>query len=156
MVKRLATLFLLTILSLPIFTKPAYCIDKILLDTSIESAESLVFPNNDAEVVYNEEIKEVYIKFTTPASYRVNYVDFYSRWRDNQWVVLQEFKKAKIPVEKVTVETNYPDMSGVLKISNSAEHIDEYAKSSNDDLWLRTATCYQKSKDSNEWKKLDY
>ena len=156
MIKRLVMLLLLTILILPTFTKPAYCVDKVLLNRSIEASESLVFPQNDVEVVYDEETKEVYVKFTTPASYKVNYADFYSRWRDNQWVVLQEFQKAEIPVEKVTVETNYPDMSGVLKISNSAEHIDEYAKSSNDDLWLRTATCYQKSKDSNEWKKLDY
>ena len=156
MIRKIATLFLLATLILSIFTKPAYCIDSVLLDRSVETVESLIYPRNNVEVVYDERTKEVYVKFTTPASYRVDYTDFYSRWRDNQWVVLQEFKKAEIPVEKVTVETNYPDMSGVLKITNSAKHIDEYAKLSNDDLWLRTATCYQKYKDSNEWKKLDY
>ena len=156
MIKRFIMLFLLTILILPVFTNPAYCIDKVLLDSSIEAAELLVYPNNDAEVFYDEKTKEVYVKFTTPASYRVNYADFYSRWRDNQWAVLQEFKKAQILVAKVTVETNYPDMSAVLRIANSAEHIDDYAKSGYDDAWLRTASCYQKKAGSNEWKKLSY
>ena len=37
---------------------------------------------------------------------------------------------------------------------HSASHVDKYAKSSTDDLWLKTASVYQKSKKSNLWEKL--
>ncbi len=130
--------------------------DLILLNGTIEAAKSLVFPNYDVQITYDKNTSVVYVKFRTPASYKVNYSNFYERWSDNQWVVLQEFKRAEIPVSKVTVETNHNDMSGLLKMTTSAKHIDKYAKRASDDLWLRTSVSYQKAKGSKVWKKLDY
>jgi len=136
--------------------KSASQIDEVLLKGTIEAAESLVFPPNDVRIIYNKNTKEVYVKFKTPSSYKVNYSDFYLRWRDNQRIVLQEFKKAKIPVSKVIVETNYHDMSGQLRITHLAEHIDKYSKKANDELWLRTGEMYQKAKGSDKWEKVEY
>jgi len=134
--------------------KSALQIDEVLLKGTIEVAESLVFPPNDVKITYNKSTKEVYVKFKTLSSYKVNFSDFYLRWRDNQWIVLQEFKKAKIPVSTVTVETNHYDMSGHMKFIHSAEHIDKYAKRSSDEMWLRTGEIYQKSKGSDKWEKV--
>ena len=134
----------------------AFQVDEILLKGTIEAAESLVFPPNDVKVTYNVDTKEVYVKFKTPSSYKINYSDFYLRWRDNQWVVLQEFKRAEISVKKVTVETNHHDMSGHMKFIHSAEHIDKYAKKPSDEMWLRTGEIYQRSKGSEKWEKVEY
>ena len=131
-------------------------VDEALLKGTIEAAKSLVFPPHDVKVSYNKDTKAVYVKFRTPSSYKVNFADFYLRWRDNQWVVLQEFKKAEIPVNKVTVETNYQDMSGQLKFIHSAEHVDKYAKNPSDELWIRTGNAYQKAKGSDKWEKVEY
>ena len=129
-------------------------IDEVLLKGTIEAAESLVSPPHDVRISFNKDTKEIYVKFKTPSSYKINYADFWGRWRDNQWIVLQEFKRSKISVSKITVETNYRDMSAQVKFIHLANHVDKYAKSSTDDLWLKTASVYQKSKKSNLWEKL--
>jgi len=152
----LLLLFILCFVAINTNIIAAIQIDETLLKGIIESAKSLVFPNKDVEVTYNTTTKEIYIKFKTPSWYKVNYSDFYLRWRDNQWVVLQEFKKANIPVNKVTVETNYVDMSGQLKFIHLAKHVDKYAKLPNDDLWLKTGEVYQKGKNSDKWEKIRY
>ncbi|MCD4652761.1 toll/interleukin-1 receptor domain-containing protein [bacterium] len=131
-------------------------LDEVLLQGTINSSKSLVFPNNNAAISYDQESQEIYVSFTTPRSYKVNSANFYLRWRDNQWVVLQEFNKSSIKVSKITVETNHHDGSGLLKISHAALHVDKFAKLANDDRWLKTATSFQKTSDSNDWKKLDY
>ncbi len=131
-------------------------INEVLLKGTIEASRSLVAPSTDATVTYNQETKELYVKFTTPSWYKVNYGNFYLRWRVNQWVVLQEFIKAGIPVAKVTVETNYDDGSGQLRFTHLSEHVLKYAKLPNDDLWLRTGTGSQKSKGSDIWEKVRY
>ena len=56
----------------------------------------------------------------------------------------------------ILIPTSDYDMSGVMKITHSAELIDKYAKLADDDLWLRTATTYQKSKGSDKWDKIRY
>lgn len=131
-------------------------IDRVLLAGTIKAAESLVFPSNKAKVSYNASAQHAHVSFTTPANYKRNLGDFFQRWRDNQWVVLQEFKRSNIRVKNVTVETNYVDGSGILRITHHAKHIDEYAKLPDDDLWLRTAESYQKRKGSIEWERVDY
>lgn len=131
-------------------------VNQVLLKGTIEACESLIFPSADAKVNYDNETKEVYVVFTTPASYKINYGDFYLRWRDNQWVVLQEFKKAKIKVNQITVETNHHDMSGQVKVTHLPADVDKYAKLPSDDMWLRTGTMYQKSKGSDKWEKVRY
>lgn len=86
------TLFLIV---LNLDSKVDIQVDEVLLKGTIEIAESLVFPSDNLKITYNKSTKEVNIKFKTPSSYKVNFSDFYLRWRDNQWVALQEFKKAK-------------------------------------------------------------
>jgi len=131
-------------------------IDEVLLKGTIETAESRVSPPYNVRISYNKDSKAVYVKFKTPSSYKINFADFYRRWRDNQWIVLQEFKKAEIPVNKVTIETNHHDMSGQMKFVHLAEHVDKYAKKPSDELWIRTGTAYQKAKGSDKWEKVDY
>lgn len=130
-------------------------IDEVLLKGTIEAAESLVSPPYYVRISFNKATKEIYVKFKTPSSHKINYGDFWGRWRDNQWAVLQEFKKSKIPVSKITIETNYRDMSAQVKFIHLASHVDKYAKLSTDDLWLKTASVYQKSKKSNIWEKIE-
>ncbi len=130
--------------------------DDPVLAGTIKASEALVFPHNDVNITYDKSKREVYIKFTTPSSYKVNYSDFYLRWRDNQWVVLKEFGKARIPVDIVTVETNHDDMSGQMKITSKSEYIAKYAKLPNDEMWLRTASAYQKDKGSDKWVSVKY
>jgi len=154
--KILVSMFVFCLIVVKSSANSSFQIDETLLKGTIEAAESLVFPPNDVKITYNKNTKEVYIKFKTHSSYKVNYSDFYSRWRDNQWVVLQEFKRAKIPVNKVTVETNYHDKSGQLRVSHLAKHIDKYAKRASDDLWLRTGEMYQKGTRSEKWEKVKY
>lgn len=133
-------------------------IDPVLLKGTIEAAKALVFsPNpNEVKLTYDKNTKGVYVKFKTSSIYKVNFSDFYLRWRDNQWVVLQEFKKAKIPVSKITVETNHHDMSGYMKFVHLAEHVDKYAKRPSDELWLRTGTAYQREKETDKWEIVKY
>ena len=146
--------FSLIVLSLNF--KSATQTDEALLKGTIKAAEALVFPPNAVKIAFNKNTKEIYVKFKTPTSYKLNFSDFYLRWRDNQWIVLQEFKKAKIQVNMVTVETNHHDMSGHMKFTHSAEHADKYAKKPSDDMWLRTGEIYQRSKDSDKWEKVEY
>ena len=154
--KILVSIGVFSLIVLNLNFKSATQIDEILLKGTIEVAESLVFPSNDVKITFNKNTKEVYVKFKTPSSYKVNYSDFYLRWRNNQWIALQEFKKAKIPVSTVIVETNHHDMSGHMKFTHSAEHVDKYAKRPSDEMWLRTGEIYQKSKDSDKWEKVEY
>ena len=130
--------------------------DQVLLQGTIEAAESLVVPAEDVKVSYDAKTKTIHISFTTPPTYPVNYANYYLRWRDNQWVVLQTFKKANIPVDRVTVVTNYVDGSGLMRVTHLATHVDKYAKQPNDDLWLRTGISYQKLKESSNWEKVTY
>lgn len=129
-------------------------IDEALLKRTLDTVTSLIFPPHDVDVFYHKDSNVVYIKFKTPFTY--NYGNFYERFRNNQWVALQAFKKANIHVEKITVETNHHDNSGILRITNMAEHVDKYAKLPNDDLWLKTAAAYQKGKGDNNWVRIDY
>lgn len=129
-------------------------VDEILVKGTINTAKSLIFPPN--EVKYDRKSKTVHVSFTTPKSYKENLADYYLRWRDNQWVVLQEFKKSGILVARVVVQTNYTDGSGILRFVHSAAHVDKYAKLANDDLWLKTATMHQRTKGSTKWEEVAY
>ncbi len=103
-------------------------------------------------------MKLVYIKFRTPSLYRLraDFDDIWDRWRNNQWVVLHEFRKAKISVDVITVEINHHDMSGLVRVTHNAEHIDKYATLADDNLWLRKATVYQNNiQGTGEWVKVD-
>jgi hypothetical protein len=151
------TLLVLLALTLGIrATAKSKPVDDILVAGTIKAAKGLVYPNQDVKITYSKKVRSVHVRFTTPKSYKVKYADFYLRWRDNQWVVLQEFKKAGISVVRVTVDTNFHDGSAVLRAVHSATHVDRYAKRPNDDMWLRTGTLYSRSKDSTKWVKLDY
>lgn len=131
--------------------------DDILIKGTIAYTKDLVVPPYDVKITYDKKTRSVYVKFRSPVPYKLKYdfSDIWDRWRFNQWIVLQEFKKAEIPVSEVTIETNHHDGSGLLKVTNLAEHIDKYAKLPDENLWLRTATVYQKDKDSNEWYKIE-
>ncbi len=151
------TLLVLLALTLGIrATAKSKPVDETLLAGTIKAAQDLVYPNQAVKITYNQKARSVHIRFTTLRSYKVNYADFYLRWRDNQWVVLQEFKKAKIPVNRVTVQTNYRDGSAVLRVTHAAAHVDKYAKLPSDDLWLRTGTSYSRKKVSTKWEKVEY
>lgn len=130
--------------------------DDALLAGTIEAAEELVFPPYDASVTYDPTSKVVTVRFTTPASYKIDYANFWLRWRDNQWTVLQQFKEASIPVDKVVVITNYHDQAASeVRAETSAESIDRYARSTSDELWLRTTTMHQRVKGEVEWSKIE-
>jgi len=124
-------------------------------DVAIRSAKGLVFPNNDVSITYNDSTQNIFIKFTTPASYKINYALFYLRWMDNQWVVLQEFKKENVPVKNLTVETNFKDNSGFLRITHSAEDVDQYAKINMYERWINRGQFLLKGKNDARWKKVD-
>lgn len=129
--------------------------DDVLLSGTIEAAEGLIFPSNDASVSYDEEAQVITVRFKTPDSYKVDYSNFWQRWRDNQWVTLQEFKKASLPVRQVVVITDYVDGSADVKAATSAQHVDQYAKNASDELWLRTTTMHQRSSGTDEWEKIE-
>jgi len=124
-----------------------------LIQGTIESAESLVFPHKNVKVSYNGQDRSVYVKFTTPRDYKVVWADYWLRWRDNQWVVLQEFKQADISVSKITVETNHHDGSAQVRVITEAKFVDKYAKKADPELWRRVTTIYQKGKDL-KWTKI--
>ena len=127
-----------------------------LIGETIKSAEALVLLSSDAKVSYKASTKHVKIAFTTPSDYKRDFSDFFHRWRHNQWVVLQEFKRSKIPVRTVTIETNYVDSGTIMRHTHSAAHVDKYAKLPSDDLWLKAAKSYQRNTGSEKWKKLYY
>lgn len=131
--------------------------DDILINGTISYIKDLIVPPYDVKITFDKKTRYVYVKFRTPVPYKLksDFSDFWDRWRFNQWIVLQEFKKAKIPVNEVAIETNHYDGSGLLKVTHLAEHIDKYAKLPDENLWLRTATVYQKDTDSNEWYKIE-
>lgn len=131
--------------------------DDVLIKGTIAYAKDLVVPPYDVQISYDKDKKSVYIKFKTPLPYKLkdDFSDIHDRWRNNQWVVLQEFKKAHIPVANVTVETNLHDMSGIMKVTHSAEHIDKYEKLADDNMWLRTATIYIREIGSDKWERID-
>lgn len=131
-------------------------VDNVLLNGTISAAKSLVFPGNDVNVNYDENKRLIHVKFVLPISKNINYANMWLPWRDNQWVVLQEFKKADIMVNYVAVETNYLDGSGLVRITHQSKHVDKYAKLPNNDLWLRTGEFYQKGKNETKWSKIDY
>ncbi|MFH1251116.1 MAG: hypothetical protein V1715_08460 [bacterium] len=124
-------------------------------DIAIKSAKGLVFPNNNVSISYDAKSQEVYIKFTTPSNYKINYALYYLRWMDNQWVVLQEFKKENAPVKNIAVETNYKDNSGFLIVTHSARDVDQYAKPNTYERWMNRGQFLSKGKNDTEWKKLD-
>jgi len=142
-------------LSIPVNELNAAEIDQVLLDGTIERVKSLVGPGYDVHVSYNKKKRLVYVKFRAPTPKKINYARIWETWRDNQWVALQMFKKANIPVDYVTVETNYPDGSAIVRVTHLAKHIDKYGKRFNDDLWHRTGKFYQKTKGDTEWHKID-
>ncbi len=131
--------------------------DDILIHGTISYVTDLIVPPYDVKITYDKKTRSVYVKFRTPVpyKYKYDYSDVWDRWRFNQWIVLQEFKKAKIPVSEVTVETNHDDGSGIMKITHSAEHIEKYAKLADENLWLRTGTFYQKEIGSDKWERID-
>lgn len=127
-------------------------IDSILLKGTIEASAALVYPHSEVSINYDAINHAIHVKFFTPKTYKVNFGDYYQRWRHNQWTVYQEFRKAlEIPVKSVTVETNFEDGSAILKITHLAEHVEKYANSTSDELWVRTGEFLMKKSGSNEW-----
>jgi hypothetical protein len=127
-------------------------IDSILLKGTIEAAEALVYPHSEVNINYDVSNHAIHVTFFTPKTYKVNFGDYYQRWRHNQWTVYREFRKAlEIPVKVVTVETNFEDGSAILKITHLAEHVEKYANSASDELWVRTGEFLMKESGSNEW-----
>ena len=151
---------LLVLLVLPLafnFPEPvaAQPIDDVLLAGTIRAAQELVFPPQDVKISYDKKTRSLYVKFTTPKTYKRDYTHFYERWRDNQLTVLEEFKRSAIPVKYVVVTTNFLDGSGFLRFRHLAVHVEKYASLLNNELWLKTGTLHLRSKGSRTWKKME-
>ena len=129
--------------------------DEVLLAGTIRAAQGLVFPHQDVKISYDNKTRSLYVKFTTPKTYKRDYAHFYERWRDNQLTVLEEFKRSGIPVKYVVVTTNFLDGSGVLQFRHLAVHVEKYAARLSNDMWLKTGTLHLRSKGSKKWKKME-
>ena len=129
--------------------------DEVLLAGTIRAAQGLVFPHQDVKISYDKKTLSLYVKFTTPKTYKRDYAHFYERWRDNQLTVLEEFKRSAIPVKYVVVTTNFLDGSGFLRFRHLAVHVEKYASLLSNDLWLKTGTLHLRSKGSRKWKKME-
>lgn len=153
MVKRILMVWVVVFLFTP-FSSLAQEIDQALLEKTVKTATSNIFPSNDAHVLYEPLTQEIYITFTTPSGYKESTDDPYYRWRRNQWAVLQEFKLSRIPVEKVSVETNDINGERLIRYTHTATHSDKYGDIHENRLWLRTARGKQKRLGEDQWEKI--
>lgn len=151
---RWTILTILSVLIIPFMQPVSEAVDATLLEKTIMSATSIMSPSNDASISYDTEAKHVYISFTTPLNYRVSSADAFSRWRHNQWVVLQEFKLSKIPVARITIESNLLEGKGSRRYTHTAENSDTYGDLKSNRFWLKTAIVEEKKADADTWEKI--
>ena len=137
-----------------ITTKLNSSISENILRGTISSATSLIFPGLNALVEYDKVTRTVYVKFTQSKYSKIDYSDFWLPWRDNQWVVLQEFKTSSIDTEFVIVESNLRDGSGDVRIVTASPDVDRFGKNPNDNLWIKSSSFYLRKKNSVTWEKI--
>ena len=124
------------------------------INAAIRSAKSLIFPNYNLSIKYDENTQNVFVKFTTPSDYKVNYNFFYFRWMDNQQIVLREFREEDGPVRSVTVETNFKGSKDLLRITHSAVNIEKYARIETYERWLHRGQFLTKGSNDTKWEEV--
>lgn len=125
------------------------------LGQALFAANAQVVPAVGRRVTYDTGARTIRIVFTTPADFRIDYQDFWWRWRRNQAAVLAVFDQAEIAVEAVAVETNHTDGSGRVRVVSSPDVVRRHAARAAQ-AWLQSSEMFQQRAGTAEWEPVQH
>lgn len=124
-----------------------------LIKAAKEEIEDLRLPyTGNYEITYEQEKKSVTVTFETLEEFKVNYNLYYLRWWDAQFIALDCFQRRDIPVDSVSVITNFIDGSGPMKAITKAPYIRKYANATHGmGKWLDLTDSFLWNEETKEW-----
>ena len=101
---------------------------ELLMKAAKNEIEDLALPyTSNYEITYDEEEKSLLVIFETSEKFKVNYNLFYLRWWDCQFIALDCFEKRDIPLNSISVITNFVDGSRLWRATTKVLFIRRYA-----------------------------
>ena len=124
-----------------------------LIKAAKEEIEDLRLPyTGNYDITYEQENKSVLVVFETLPEFKVNYSLFYMRWWDAQFIALDCFQRRDIPVESISVITNFVGGSRLMKATTKASYIKKYANATHEmGKWLDLTDSFLWNEETKEW-----
>ena len=101
---------------------------ELLIKAAKNEIEDLALPyTSNYEITYDEEDRSLVIIFDTSEEFKVDYNIFYLRWWDAQFIALDCFERRDIPLNSISVITNFVDRNDLFKASTKVLFVRRYA-----------------------------
>jgi len=101
---------------------------ELLLKAAKNEIEDLALPyTSNYEITYDEEKKSLIVIFETSEKFKVNYNLYYLRWWDAQFIALDCFERRDIPLNSISVITNFVGRSQLMRATTKVLFVRRYA-----------------------------